>query len=112
MAKIFVIHGPNLNLLGQREPEIYGSLSMEDINQKVTDAAKEQNIEIECYQSNSEGVLIDRLQQANREADGVIFNPGGFTHTSVSLTRCHRRHQRAGGRGAPLQRVRPRGIPP
>lgn len=85
MAKIIVLHGPNLNLLGQREPEIYGSLTLEDINQKVIATGKEQEIEIECFHSNSEGKLIDLLHQAGASADGVIFNPGGYTHTSVAL---------------------------
>ena len=85
MTKIFVLHGPNLNLLGQREPEIYGSLTLDDINQKVITAGKQQGIDIECFQSNSEGKLIDLLHQAGASADGVIFNPGGYTHTSVAL---------------------------
>lgn len=85
MAKIYVLHGPNLNLLGQREPEIYGSMTLDDINQKIIAAGKEQGIEIKCFQSNSEGKLIDLLHQAGESTDGVIFNPGGYTHTSVAL---------------------------
>jgi 3-dehydroquinate dehydratase-2 len=85
MSTIYVIHGPNLNLLGKREPDIYGSLTMQDINEKLIAAGKEKGIQIECYQSNSEGALIDLLHQAGASAVGVIFNPGGYTHTSVAL---------------------------
>jgi 3-dehydroquinate dehydratase-2 len=85
MSTIFVIHGPNLNLLGKREPEIYGSLTMQEINDKLIAAGKEKGIRIDCHQSNSEGALIDLLQKAGESADGVIFNPGGYTHTSVAL---------------------------
>ncbi len=85
MTTIYVIHGPNLNLLGKREPEVYGRLTMQDINQRLIEAGKGKGIQIECYQSNSEGALIDLLQQAGASADGVIFNPGGYTHTSVAL---------------------------
>ena len=83
--RVLVLHGPNLNLLGQREPEVYGVLTLDDLNTKLEEVAHELGIEIECLQSNQEGVLVDALQQARATADGVVFNPGGYTHTSVAL---------------------------
>lgn len=83
--KILVLHGPNLNLLGTREPEIYGSMSLGDLNTRLIELAAGYNAEIKCCQSNHEGALIDILQDAPAWADGVIFNPGGYTHTSVAL---------------------------
>ena len=83
--KILILHGPNLNLLGTREPEIYGTLTLADINKKVEEAASAHGVEIYSIQSNSEGALIDALQEAANQADGVIFNPAGYTHTSVAL---------------------------
>lgn len=85
MKKILILHGPNLNLLGTREPEIYGSLSLEEINLQLQELAKELGIEIRTYQSNGEGELINILHDARDWADGVVFNPGGYTHTSVAL---------------------------
>ena len=84
--KILVLHGPNLNLLGTREPELYGSETMEDINGSLRVLATDYGVEIDCFQSNHEGALIDRIHQAREEkVDGILFNPGGLTHTSVSL---------------------------
>ncbi|HET6823585.1 MAG TPA: type II 3-dehydroquinate dehydratase [Anaerolineales bacterium] len=83
--KILILHGPNLNLLGTREPEIYGSMTLEDINSHLLELGKEFGADLKCFQSNHEGALIDALQDAQTWADGVIFNPGGYTHTSIAL---------------------------
>jgi 3-dehydroquinate dehydratase-2 len=83
--RILVIHGPNLNLLGSREPDIYGNTSLEEINGDLSSAAKEWGAEVEFFQSNYEGALVDRIQESQSWADGILINPGGLTHTSVSL---------------------------
>ena len=85
-ASILVIQGPNLNLLGTREPEVYGKTTLEDIHQRLGETAKAQSIELNTYQSNHEGELIDRIQKAKQDrVDFIIINPGAFTHTSVAL---------------------------
>ncbi len=83
--RIQVIHGPNLNLLGTREPEIYGATTLETIDADLSALAAERGAEIECFQSNHEGLLVDRIHEAIRWADGILINPGGLTHTSVAL---------------------------
>ena len=83
--KILILHGPNLNLLGIREPEVYGSMTIDDINKKMIELGRELGVEINCLQSNHEGMLIDALHDARTSVSGVVFNPGGYTHTSVAL---------------------------
>jgi 3-dehydroquinate dehydratase-2 len=83
---VLVIQGPNLNLLGMREPEVYGTITLDDIHKKLADLAKQADISLETYQSNHEGELIDRIQKAKKDGVSfIIINPGGFTHTSVAL---------------------------
>ena len=86
MATLLALHGPNLNLLGEREPEIYGSSTLADINQELTQAAESLGHRLACFQSNAEHDLIDRVHQAKREGvEFIIVNPGAFTHTSIAL---------------------------
>ena len=86
ITSILVVQGPNLNLLGTREPEVYGKTSMEDIHARLGAQAKANSIDLLTFQSNHEGELIDRIQKAKLDGvDFIIINPGGFTHTSVAL---------------------------
>lgn len=83
--KILTIHGPNLNLLGTREPEIYGSMTMQDINEELTEQAKAHNIQIDFFQSNHEGAIIDTLHNARGQYGYIILNAGAFTHYSIAI---------------------------
>jgi len=85
MDGILVLHGPNLNLLGIRETNVYGTVSLEEINRRLVRIGEKLGWEIKTYQSNSEGALIDALQAARTSVLGVVFNPGGYTHTSVAI---------------------------
>ena len=85
MGKILVMNGPNLNLLGTREPEIYGSLTLADIHERLRQRANEADLDIEFMQSNHEGVLVDAIQRARRTVDYIILNAGAFTHYSIAL---------------------------
>jgi 3-dehydroquinate dehydratase-2 len=82
---IFILNGPNLNLLGKRQPEIYGRDTLEDVERDCADAAAENGLTIRLFQSNHEDVIIDTIHQARDEASGIIINPGAFTHTSVAI---------------------------
>ena len=82
---VLVIHGPNLNLLGVREPEVYGSVTMEEINQGLVDKAASHNIKIETFQSNAEHEIVTKLQASMNQIDYIIINPGALTHTSIAI---------------------------
>ncbi|HWA39876.1 MAG TPA: type II 3-dehydroquinate dehydratase [Burkholderiales bacterium] len=84
--KVLVIHGPNLNLLGTREPTVYGRETLEAINKRLVSAGSKEGVDVACFQSNLEGALIDRVHAAKREGVGfIVINPAGYTHTSVAL---------------------------
>jgi 3-dehydroquinate dehydratase-2 len=85
MKGILVLHGPNLNLLGEREPQIYGTMSLVDLDGRLIKEGEALGIEVRTFQSNHVGELIDALHEARKWASGVVFNPGGYTHTSVAL---------------------------
>ncbi len=83
--KVLVIHGPNLNLLGTREPEVYGRTTLAEINAGLVQRGRELGAEVECFQSNHEGAIIDRLQAARADCTAIIINPGAFTHYSYAI---------------------------
>ena len=83
--KILIIHGPNLNMLGKREPDIYGAKTLEDINSSLSDCATKIGADISFFQSNSEGEIVSAIQDAMSEFDGIVINPGAYTHTSVAI---------------------------
>lgn len=85
MTAVLVLHGPNLNLLGQREPDVYGRVDLEEINRRLVAAGAAMGLDVRAFQSNHEGMLIDQLHEAQQWAGGVAFNPGAYTHTSVAL---------------------------
>ena len=85
---ILLVNGPNLNLLGEREPEVYGRTTLAEIEKMVRDACAGWNVEVKSFQSNSEGALIDFIQEHRKTARGIIINPGALTHTSIALHDC------------------------
>lgn len=85
MTKVLVLHGPNLNLLGTREPDVYGAVTLEEINAQVSAQASALGIHVEIAQSNSEGELVDAIQSAKDWADAIVINPGAYTHYSIAL---------------------------
>ena len=83
--KILVIHGPNLNMIGKREPHIYGHQSLAEINENLLERGKRLGIEVETFQSNHEGGIVDKIQQTMGKCQGIIINPAAYTHTSVAI---------------------------
>ncbi|CAA6811610.1 MAG: 3-dehydroquinate dehydratase II (EC [uncultured Sulfurovum sp.] len=83
--KVVVIQGPNLNMLGMREQNIYGPMKLEDIHQQIKGVAEQNNVQVEFFQSNLEGEIVDRLQECYGDADGIIINPAAYTHTSIAI---------------------------
>ena len=85
MSRILIIHGPNLNLLGGREPQVYGSATLENINEKINNWAKANNVTLEIFQSNHEGEIVDLIGKSKQKFDIMIINPAAYTHTSVAI---------------------------
>ena len=83
--RVLVIHGPNLNLLGSREPEVYGDTTLEEIDERLQERARELGFQITCFQSNHEGEIVDKIAEARGSADAIVINPGAYTHTSVAI---------------------------
>ena len=84
-AQILVIHGPNLNMLGKREPEVYGRQTLKEIEALLADEAARLTLSLESFQSNQEGLIVDKIQQTVGQASGLIINPGAYTHTSIAI---------------------------
>lgn len=84
-TKILVLHGPNLNLLGEREPEVYGGVTLKDIDRTLRTVAREENLVLRILQSNSEGEMVEEIQKARTNFEGILINPAAYTHTSVAL---------------------------
>lgn len=85
MKRILILHGPNLNLLGSRETTRYGTLSLDEINLKMTDLARSKGVDLVVFQSNSEGALVDRIQEARGRCDAIVINAAAYTHTSIAI---------------------------
>lgn len=85
MLRVLVVNGPNINMLGRREPDIYGAETLDDIIRKLAERGRQRGVEVSCIQSNSEGELVSALQEADGCYDGIIINPAAYTHTSVAL---------------------------
>ncbi|KGX88852.1 type II 3-dehydroquinate dehydratase [Pontibacillus litoralis] len=85
MKQLLLLNGPNLNLLGVREPDIYGAVTLQDIEQQVEEVCQRHGWKVKAFQSNHEGELIDQIHQARHDVAGIVFNPGAYTHTSVAL---------------------------
>ena len=83
--KILVIHGPNLNMLGKREPEVYGTTSLDDINKRLAELGKKIGLIVDVFQSNHEGAIVDKIQEASQKHVGLIINPAAYTHTSIAI---------------------------
>jgi len=83
--KILVIHGPNLNMLGKREPEVYGITSLDDINKRLAGLGKKLGLIVDVFQSNNEGAIVDKIQEASQNNAGLIINPAAYTHTSIAI---------------------------
>lgn len=84
-CRILVLHGPNLNLLGTREPQVYGNHTLDELNDQIKKFCQNEGIHLEIFQSNSEGVLIDKLHQKRKQVDGIVINPGAYTHYSYAI---------------------------
>ena len=85
MTKILVIHGPNLNLLGKREPDIYGNITVDQINKKLQQIAKKKGVKLDIFQSNHEGEIVDKIGKAKNSCAALLINPAAYTHTSVAI---------------------------
>ena len=85
MKKILIIHGPNLNILGTRQVDVYGKIGLEQINDSLTDLAKKEGVELEIKQSNHEGEIVELIQQAKNKFDALVINPAAYTHTSIAI---------------------------